>query len=152
MAPRALHNRAPETPALTRNQQEILSCLRAAKQPLGAYAILDRVRGAGIAAPTTVYRALNDLIGFGLVHRLESWNAFVACEHQAHSEQTAFAICRECRKVVEIELRADQLSVLCSFAPKDIAIERITLEFGGLCAGCRSARTRPAPSLSAGSS
>ena len=49
-------------PKLSRNQSEILSCLRKAKEPMSAYAILDRVRTAGISHPPTVYRALNDLI------------------------------------------------------------------------------------------
>ena len=56
---------------LSRNQSEILSCLRKAKEPMSAYAILDRVRTSGISHPPTVYRALNDLMQKGMVHRLE---------------------------------------------------------------------------------
>jgi len=44
---------------LSRNQGRILSALRKAKEPLSAYAILDRVRVAGISHPPTVYRALH---------------------------------------------------------------------------------------------
>ena len=78
--------------------------LRKAKEPLSAYAILDRVRVAGISHPPTVYRALNELIQLGMVHRLQSRSAFVACDHGACNGKAAFAICRECEKVVEISL------------------------------------------------
>ena len=49
-------------PKLSRNQSEILSCLRKAKEPMSAYAILDRVRTSGISHPPTVYRALTELM------------------------------------------------------------------------------------------
>jgi zinc/manganese transport system substrate-binding protein len=42
-------------PKLSRNQSEILACLRRAKEPMSAYAILDRVRISGISHPPTVY-------------------------------------------------------------------------------------------------
>ena len=91
-------------PKLSRNQGQVLSCLRKAKEPLSAYAILDRVRVAGISHPPTVYRALNELIQLGMVHRLQSRSAFVACDHGACNGKAAFAICRQCEKVVEIPL------------------------------------------------
>ena len=59
-------------PKLSRNQGQVLSALRKAKEPLSAYGILDLVRVAGISHPPTVYRALNELIQLGMVHRLQS--------------------------------------------------------------------------------
>ena len=91
-------------PKLSRNQGQVLAALRKAKEPLSAYAILDRVRASGISHPPTVYRALNELIQLGMVHRLESRSAFVACGHGACDGKAAFAICRKCQKVVEIPL------------------------------------------------
>ena len=80
-----------------------LPCARP-RSRLSAYAILDRVRIAGISHPPTVYRALNELIQLGMVHRLQSRSAFVACDHGACNGKAAFAICRQCEKVVEISL------------------------------------------------
>ncbi|MEZ5873465.1 MAG: transcriptional repressor [Hyphomicrobiales bacterium] len=77
------------------------ACARRAK-PDEAHAILDRVRKAGIAHPPTVYRALNDLMQKGMVHRLQSRSAFIACDHGACDGKAAFAICRACDRVVEI--------------------------------------------------
>jgi Fe2+ or Zn2+ uptake regulation protein len=48
---------------------------------MSAYDILDRLRGSGLRSPLQIYRALGPLTEQGLVHRLESLSAFVACAH-----------------------------------------------------------------------
>lgn len=124
-------------PKLSRNQSEILSCLRKAKEPMSAYAILDRVRTAGISHPPTVYRALNELMQKGMVHRLQSRSAFVACGHGACDGKLAFAICRQCGKVVEIPLSDRDQAALRRLAPDQIVPEQVTVEIAGLCEACR---------------
>jgi Fur family zinc uptake transcriptional regulator len=124
-------------PSLSRNQSEILACLRKAKEPMSAYAILDRVRTAGISHPPTVYRALNELMQKGMVHRLQSKSAFIACDHGACGGKLAFAICRRCDKVVEIPLSDADQAALLALAPEGIAPEQVTLEIAGLCEACR---------------
>ena len=124
---------------LSRNQGQVLSALRKAKEPLSAYAILDRVRTAGISHPPTVYRALNDLMRKGMVHRLESRSAFIACGHGGCDGKLAFAICRQCGMVVEIPLSDDDQASLLGLVPDEIAPERVTLEIAGLCEACRAA-------------
>jgi Fur family zinc uptake transcriptional regulator len=125
------------TPKLSRNQGQVLTALRKAKEPLSAYAILDRVWLSGISLPPTVYRALNDLIQLGMVHRLQSRSAFVACDHGGCDGKAAFAICGKCEKVVEIPLSAKDEAALLSLSPREIAAERVTLEIAGLCKACR---------------
>jgi Fur family transcriptional regulator, zinc uptake regulator len=134
-------NAAHQHPAakLSRNQSEILSCLREANEPMSAYAILDRVRTAGISHPPTVYRALNELMQKGMVHRLQSRSAFIACGHGACDGKFAFAICRQCGKVVEIPLSDADQTALLGLAPDEIAPEQVTLEIAGLCESCRPA-------------
>ena len=66
---------------LTKNQTLVMGALSQAKGPLSAYTILDELRDDGFRAPLQVYRALEKLVELGLVHRLESLNAFVACQH-----------------------------------------------------------------------
>jgi len=118
----------------------VLSCLRKAKAALSAYAILDRLRVSGISYPPTVYRALNDLIELGMVHRLQSRAAFVACDHGSCNGKAAFAICRECGKVVEISLSDKDERELLALTPKEMAAEQVTLEIAGLCKACRPAK------------
>jgi Fur family zinc uptake transcriptional regulator len=128
-----------ETPKLSRNQSEILTCLRNAGEPMSAYAILDRVRKSGISHPPTVYRALNDLMQKGMVHRLQSRSAFVACDHGACDGKFAFAICRACDKVIEIPLTDEDQAGLLGLSPADIVPEQVTVEIAGLCVTCREA-------------
>jgi Fur family transcriptional regulator, zinc uptake regulator len=129
--------RHPQAPKLSRNQSEVLSCLRKAKEPMSAYSILDRVRTAGISHPPTVYRALNELMQKGMVHRLQSKSAFIACGHGACDGKFAFAICRQCGKVLEIPLSDDDQAALLGLVPDEIAPEQVTLEIAGLCEDCR---------------
>jgi Fur family zinc uptake transcriptional regulator len=124
-------------PKLSRNQSEILACLRETGEPMSAYAILDRVREAGISHPPTVYRALNDLMQKGMVHRLQSRSAFIACGHGICDGKFAFAICRRCDKVVEISLSDEDQAALLGLAPNEIMPEQVTVEIAGLCARCR---------------
>jgi Fur family zinc uptake transcriptional regulator len=134
----AAHHHAE--PKLSHNQSKILSCLRKAGEPMSAYAILDRVRTSGISHPPTVYRALNDLMKKGMVHRLQSRSAFVACGHGACDGKFAFAICRTCDKVVEIPLTDADQTRLLGLAPDEITPEQVTVEIAGLCERCRPAQ------------
>jgi Fur family zinc uptake transcriptional regulator len=115
--------------------------LKGAGGPQSAYDILDRLRSEGFRAPLQVYRALEKLLEFGMVHRLESLNAFVACsdphDHHGHEHGvTAFAICDGCGKVTEFQddviagrLKAWEQS--SHFRP-----EKTTIEIRGHCEHC----------------
>ncbi|MEM1048851.1 MAG: Fur family transcriptional regulator [Pseudomonadota bacterium] len=123
---------------LTKNQTLVFGALSEADGPLSAYTILDRLRDKGFRAPLQVYRALDKLVEFGLVHRLESLNAFVACRHpQCDSHETiAFTICDRCNQVEEITdpslaKRLKQLADRSGFI-----LQKSTIELRGTCQGC----------------
>ncbi|HVV93447.1 MAG TPA: Fur family transcriptional regulator [Hyphomicrobiales bacterium] len=141
--PRHSHG-ATRTEPRTPNQRAVLACLAGERRPLTAYQLLDRLRGDGIAHPPTVYRALNDLMRLGLVHRVESLNGFVACDHGPGEHRAGFAICRACSAVEEVELAAPKGPAVARLAPAGFAVERISLEFAGLCAAC-AAKGEAAP-------
>ena len=90
-----------QKPRLTKNQSLVLEALKQAKQPLGAYPLLDELRDHGFKAPLQVYRTLGQLADLGLVHRLESLNAWTACCENKHEGTPIFAICNDCGTVVE---------------------------------------------------
>ena len=136
MALRSHSHAAGDIPALSRNQQAVMACLSAELRPLTAYQILDRVRETGISHPPTVYRALNELIRAGRVHRVESLSGFVACRHGGHDHRAAFAICRACQTVEEVELAGEGVPDVAAFAPSGFAVEQVSLEFEGLCEAC----------------
>ena len=56
----------------------------------------------------------------GLVHRLQSRSAFVACGHGACDGKFGFAICRQCGRVVEIPLSDDDQAALLALVPEEI--------------------------------
>src|SRR5215470_19039883 len=66
---------------LTELRRNVLALVWEGHEPVGAYHILDalRRRHPG-AAPPTVYRALEFLGEQGLIHRIESLNAYVGCD------------------------------------------------------------------------
>jgi len=103
---------------------------------MGAYEILERL-GPGIKPPT-VYRALAFLQQQGLVHRLESLNAFVGCVHPDHPHAGQFLICRECGLVEELE--DDRVKRILELAVRDSGFEADSqvVEMTGRCSGCQS--------------
>ena len=125
-------------PDLTRNQALVLGALEDADGPLSAYTILDRLRGDGFRAPLQVYRALEKLLGAGLVHRLESLNAFVACAHpHCHAQGLiAFAICEDCGQVDEFSDAVVRERLGAWTQEHGFRAEKTTIEIRGHCAAC----------------
>jgi Fur family transcriptional regulator, zinc uptake regulator len=127
---------------LTPIRRQVLEALLASHKPLGAYEIIERtaVTGGTRPAPITIYRALDFLRENGLVHRIESRNAFIACvNNHATGDLVVFLICEHCGEVGEAPSAAvaDQLKSAAraaGFTPKAPVIE-IT----GVCAHCRQA-------------
>ncbi|MBA5777170.1 transcriptional repressor [Stappia sp. F7233] len=127
-----------ETPMLTKNQSLVFKTLSRADGPMSAYTILDQLRDDGFRAPLQVYRALDKLIDYGLIHRLECLNAFVACAHpHCHTAGViAFAICEDCGQVNEFsdDVVADRLGAWAH--DHHFAAAKTTIEIRGRCAGC----------------
>src|SRR6202022_2445950 len=89
---------AARSERLTPTRRQVLAALAASHKPLGAYEVIDRLADRGPRpAPITVYRALDFLLANGLVHRIESRNAFVACiNHHDTGTMAVFLICEQC--------------------------------------------------------
>jgi len=127
-------------PALTKNQALVFEVLEKADGPLSAYTILDKLRDHGFRAPLQVYRALEKLLEYGVVHRLESINAFVACAHpdqNCHSHGiVAFAICESCGHVMEFHDHEVDRRLMDWTRGKKFKAEKTTIEIRGLCEAC----------------
>ena len=116
--------------------QLVVKTLRRSSRPLTAYELLERLRTRGFSAPPTIYRALHRLVERGLIHRLESINAFVVCSNASHAHAATFAICEACESATELhDLEAvEHLSVSASSA--NFTVRKMVLEIRGLCATC----------------
>lgn len=127
---------------LTKNQTLVLDVLSKSEGPLSAYTILDKLRDHGFRAPLQVYRALEKLLEFGLVHRLESLNSFVACAHREHTccshGTVAFAICENCGNVSEFHDHVIDEQLTAWTRAKGFKPSKTTIEIRGLCAACNT--------------
>jgi len=123
---------------LTPVRKRVLELVWASHDPVGAYGLLDRLAADGIkAVPPTVYRALDFLLEHGLVHRLESLNAYVGCTHTSGPHTAQFLICTACRRVAELDDPAIGQSLADSAAKRGFVVTKQTVEVEGLCAACR---------------
>lgn len=130
---------------LTRNQSLVEGTLASAASPMTAYQILDALRADGLNAPLQVYRALDKLVHYGLVHRLESINAFVACQqHDCHdTRRVAFAICDECGDVREFPVASVSKHLEHWAKSEDFELVSTVLEIRGRCSRCAKPDTQP---------
>lgn len=126
---------------LTKNQSLVMGALTDSEGPLSAYTILDRLRDDGFRAPLQVYRALDQLIASGMVHRLESLNAFVACRDDGCSDhgQTVFMICEGCGNVSEINDTTLTRRLKTLAAKAQFGLKKATIELRGVCQNCQAA-------------
>ena len=122
--------------ASAQNREVILAALKKARRPMGAYDLIEEIRGLVTLAPQSVYRALSGLIEDGLAHRLESMNAYVACTHGAHQGTPSFAVCESCGCVVEFDGRGVADTLRSCAGANGFSVRRTTLEVQGLCAAC----------------
>lgn len=140
---------------LTPIRRDVLEVLHSDHHPLGAYDLvegLSKLKARRIA-PISVYRALDFLVEQGLVHRLSTRNAYVACGHggcgSGHGvdETVAFLICEKCGGVDEraspgINKALGSLTASNGFRPRQQMIEIL-----GLCEHCHDPARQAAPAL-----
>ncbi|MDN3718897.1 Fur family transcriptional regulator [Roseibium salinum] len=122
----------------------VFGSLAEAGGPLTAYAILDDLRDSGFRAPLQVYRALDKLVAYGMVHRLESLNAFVACSHKGCSGHgtAAFAICeKKCGDVREFTPDEAIRALRAWTESQGFTSTRTTIELRGTCKDCNAANS-----------
>ena len=124
---------------LSKNQQIIFDLIDKSSEPMKAYSILFNVQKKGIKAPLQVYRALDKLVAIGKIHKIESRNAFIACQNSSCqiSKATAFSICESCEQVSEIS-NTKLSKYLSNFADEaGMKFSKYNLEFFGLCKKCK---------------
>lgn len=110
------------------------------KMPLSAYDLIARLEKAQKRkiAPLTVYRHLDFLIKAGLVHRIESKQAYLACEHPEQAHESQYLLCSACGRADE--LKSKQLWSVLEKLMHEQGFERVNsvVEVTGLCSRCRS--------------
>lgn len=123
---------------LTPARLAVYAEMLASDRPLSAYeliALLERRQGRKIA-PLSVYRHLDFLKRNGLVHRLQSAQTYLPCDHPVHPHESQFLLCSSCGHVDEVESRGletmlSQIADEHGFRPDDAVVE-----IKGVCGTC----------------
>lgn len=123
---------------LTAQRARVLELVWSSHKPRGAYAILEDMSADGRrVAPLTVYRALDFLLEQGLIHRIESQNAFVGCPEPGVAHTGQFLVCRCCGDATELTDPRIAATVAECAAAQGFMVERQTVEVTGICPDCR---------------
>lgn len=129
---------------LTPLRRRVLEELAESHTPVGAYDIVDRLKQAGDSTPAmSVYRALDFLVSEGFAHRIESRNAFLAC-NRGHDpdEVVVFLLCEKCSIVAEVTSGDVGRGLAKAAAGIGFEPHAPVLEIKGLCESCRKAQAR----------
>ncbi len=122
---------------LTPVRRRVLEILLAEHKALGAYDVLEVLRGEGLGGqPPVAYRALDFLVKNGFAHRIERLNAFVACAHPGERHAPSFLICTGCSLVAEAPGRPAVRALRSAADEMGFEIARVVIEAEGLCPGC----------------
>jgi len=122
---------------LTEIRRRVLALVWAAGRPVGAYDVLETLQGErGRVAPPTVYRALDFLMEQGLIHRIESRNAYVGCRRPDHPHAGHFLICRLCGATAELAACGIDTALNAAAAGHGFLVEHRTVELSGICPVC----------------
>lgn len=132
-------------------RQEVYRLILQADKPMGAYDLMTALQDGRFAeqestgknakkvniAPPTIYRSLDFLLSQGLIHQLNSINAYVPCCHPRDAHSSAFLICKNCKNVQEYsDLPIDGL-IAQSQSDTGFVIEKSIIELQGLCRECQ---------------
>jgi len=125
---------------LTDGRRAVLQQILAAQEPIGAYDILRRMDvDGGSTKPPTVYRALDFLEDLGVIHRVDSLKAYVACTAQDHNHHAAFFICKRCGLTIEREVPVSYEALARAATEDGFVVASVVQEVKGLCGDCARA-------------
>ena len=123
----------------TANRRSVLELLLAGHRPLGVYEIMKQFDWKGRRpAPSQIYRALEFLESIGLVHRIESCNAYLACSRPGRHRCTIFLVCEQCKTVAEVEAARMQDAITDLARHSGFELHSQVIEARGLCPECVS--------------
>jgi Fur family zinc uptake transcriptional regulator len=129
---------------LTPLRRRVLEELAESHSPVGAYDIVERLKKAGDSTPAmSVYRALDFLVTEGLAHRIESRNAFLACNRGHDAEEVVvFLLCERCGTVAEVTSGDVGRGLARAAGAVGFEAHAPVLEIKGLCDRCRKSEAR----------
>lgn len=129
---------------LTPIRQQILALIWSDHKAVKAYDLLDRIKPLQSGAkPATVYRALDFLIEQGLIHRIESLNAFIGCTCPDHQHELLLLICKQCNEVEERSAPDVMRSLTAEIKHANFIAQNKAIEIHGVCNKCVQQNEKP---------
>lgn len=130
---------------LTQLRRQVLLLIWQSHKPLGAYTLIDMLAASEQRriAPPTVYRALEFLLELGLIHRINSLNAYIGCSNpqshldSQHASTNYFFICSRCHNSQEMMNPALSNTIINAGKEIDFLPQQQWLEVTGLCPQCQ---------------
>ena len=126
---------------MTALRREVVGIFAQAGQPLGAYAIIQKLAEAQkrIVAPPTVYRTLDFLLDNGFVVKIESRQVYAPCDHvdHAHDHHGIVFSCTKCGSAKEVDAAEVDAEIAALALRLRFKVERKVQEVEGLCAVCQ---------------
>lgn len=125
---------------LTPIRHQVLELIWDSHKAVKAYELLDRIKPLQHAAkPATIYRALDFLIEQGLIHRVESLNAFIGCNCSGHQHEQLLLLCNNCQEVEERPAPEVMQALSQEIKQADFIVHSKAIEIHGICAKCAQA-------------
>ncbi|MDT8407723.1 MAG: transcriptional repressor [Methylococcales bacterium] len=122
---------------LTPLRQKILELIWANHRAVKAYDLLEQIKPFNDSAkPATVYRSLDFLLAQGLVHRIESLNAYIGCNHAERPHDIILLICHHCQQIEERHAAGVMLSLQQELTDAGFTPSGKTMEIHGTCRQC----------------
>lgn len=130
---------------LTPIRRKVLELLLASGRATKAYSLLDEMRQIHPgSAPPTVYRALDFLLSAGLIHRIESINAFAVCHDLTQCQHGILVVCQQCGNVTELDEPKLRQALVTQIEAAGYRLAGDGIELKGLCAQCQASQAEQA--------
>ncbi len=122
-------------------RREVLELIWESHKAVKAYDLLDRIKPrAGTAKPATVYRALDFLLEQGLIHKVESLNAFIGCSFSGHQHEQLLLTCVRCHEVEERPGEHVMDAIAKELEQAVFTMLHKAVEIHGVCARCSASQ------------
>ncbi len=123
---------------LTPTRRRVLELIVNSPGGAKAYDLLDALTAENASArPPTIYRAIDFLMSHGLIHRIESLNAYVSCTCPEHAQAYQLLICKTCGLVQELHEESLDQQLTAAAQREGFTAQHKTIEVHGLCKACQ---------------
>jgi Fur family transcriptional regulator, zinc uptake regulator len=129
---------------LTSLRRRILEQILKTDGVIKAYDLIHELSSADHSIkPPTVYRSLAFLLEQGFIHRIESLNGFVACNHPGEAHETVLMICDACGLIHEVQHAGISEALDHAARFQGFTVNEKVVELHGLCRDCRAMGRAP---------